>query len=169
MLSRTASTILRRSAARCMSTEAVSTAMTLNFSLPHETIYDGATVASVIIPGAEGEYGVTVDHVPTVSQLKPGVLQILHDDGETEKYFCSGGFALTHPNSVTVRCCCNFCIPYTHCPNPRHSNCFLFRIFLAQRPSNWTTLIKQQFLQTMQRLSLLHLLQQVVPWRKPKP
>lgn len=76
--------------------------MTLNFSLPHETIYEKATVASVIIPGAEGEYGVTVDHVPTVSQLKPGVLQILHDDGETEKYFCSGGFALTHPNSVTV-------------------------------------------------------------------
>lgn len=76
--------------------------MTLNFNLPHETIYDGATVSSVIIPGSEGEYGVTVDHVPTVAQLKPGVLQILHDDGETEKYFCSGGFALTHPNSVTV-------------------------------------------------------------------
>ncbi len=43
MLSRTASTILRRSAARYMSTEAAaSTSMTLNFSLPHETIYDGA-------------------------------------------------------------------------------------------------------------------------------
>lgn len=86
-----------------MSTEAAPATMTLNFSLPHETIYHGATVASVIIPGSEGEYGVTVDHVPTVAQLKPGVLQILHDDGETEKYFCSGGFALTHPNSVTVR------------------------------------------------------------------
>jgi hypothetical protein len=117
MLSRTASTILRRSAARYMSTEAAaSTSMTLNFSLPHETIYDGATVASVIIPGSEGEYGVTVDHVPTVAQLKPGVLQIFHEDGETEKYFCPGGFALTHPNSVTVRAnlkmydCSYYCI-----------------------------------------------------------
>mmetsp|Transcript_20854 Transcript_20854/g.37879 ORF Transcript_20854/g.37879 Transcript_20854/m.37879 type:complete len:164 (+) Transcript_20854:54-545(+) len=106
MLSRTASTILRRSAARYMSTEAAaSTSMTLNFNLPHETIYDGATVASVIIPGSEGEYGVTVDHVPTVAQLKPGVLQIFHEDGETEKYFCPGGFALTHPNSVTDISC----------------------------------------------------------------
>lgn len=104
MLSRTASTLLRRSAARYMSTEAAaSTSMILNFNLPHETIYDGATVDSVIIPGSEGEYGVTRDHVPTVAQLKPGVLQILHEDGETEKYFCSGGFALTHPDSVTVR------------------------------------------------------------------
>lgn len=76
--------------------------MTLNFSLPHETLYNGASVASVIIPGVEGEYGVTMNHVPIVSQLKPGVLQILHDDGETEKYFVSGGFALTHANSVTV-------------------------------------------------------------------
>lgn len=105
MLSRTASTLLRRSAARHMSTEAASASksMTLNFSLPHETLYSGASVASVIIPGVEGEYGVTMDHVPIVSQLKPGVLQILHEDGETEKYFVSGGFALTHPNSVTVR------------------------------------------------------------------
>lgn len=77
--------------------------MTLNFSLPHETLYNGASVASVIIPGVEGEYGVTINHVPIVSQLKPGVLQILHEDGETEKYFVSGGFALTHANSVTVR------------------------------------------------------------------
>ena len=86
-----------------MSAEAASTSMTLNFALPHETIYNGATVASVIIPGSEGEYGVTRDHVPTVAQLKPGVVQVMFDDGVAEKYFCSGGFALTHPNSVTVR------------------------------------------------------------------
>lgn len=88
-----------------MSTEAApATVMTLNFSLPHETIYNGAAVDSVIIPGADGEYGITVDHVPTVSQLKAGVLQIMHSEGEAEKYFVAGGFALTHENSVTVRC-----------------------------------------------------------------
>lgn len=58
---------------------------------------------SVIIPGSDGEYGVTVNHVPTVSQLKAGVLQIMHAEGEPEKYFVAGGFALTHENSVTVR------------------------------------------------------------------
>ena len=56
-------------------------------------------------------------HVPYVAQLKPGVLQIMHEDGgsaEAEKYFVAGGFALTHPDSTTVRkvmdircyCCC---------------------------------------------------------------
>ena len=87
-----------------MSSEAP-TKVTLNFSLPHETIYTGAEVAQVIIPGSEGEYGVTANHVPYVSQLKAGVLQIIHEDGssEPEKYFVSGGFALTHGTSVTVR------------------------------------------------------------------
>ena len=104
MLSRTASSFARRSA-RYMSAEAAvaPTKMTLNFCLPHETIYHGAHVAQVIIPGVDGEYGVTVNHVPTVAQLKPGVLQILHEEGEAEKYFVAGGFALTHDNSVTVR------------------------------------------------------------------
>jgi F-type H+-transporting ATPase subunit delta len=78
--------------------------MTLNFNLPHETIYSGVQVSSVIVPGAAGEYGVTANHVPLVAQLKAGVLQILHEaSGEPEKYFVAGGFSLTHENSVTVR------------------------------------------------------------------
>ena len=87
---------------RMMSTEA-SSAMTLNFNLPDETIYEGAKVSQVIVPGAAGEYGVTADHVPVVSQLKAGVLQILHDGAtDPEKYFICGGFSITHANSVTV-------------------------------------------------------------------
>jgi len=41
-----------------------------------------ARVNQVIVPGAEGEYGVIADHAPHGAQLKPGVLQILHEDGE---------------------------------------------------------------------------------------
>ena len=54
----------------------------------------------------EGEYGVGANHVSTVVQLKPGVLQILHEEGsadEPEKYFVAGGYAMTHPDSTTVR------------------------------------------------------------------
>ena len=91
-------------ARRAMSSEALSASMTLNFNLPHESIYSGAKVSQVIVPGAAGEYGVTADHVPVVAQLKPGILQIIHEgSGEPEKYFVAGGFSLTHPNSVTVR------------------------------------------------------------------
>jgi ATP synthase F1 epsilon subunit len=94
-----------------MSAEAateVPTSVTLNFSVPSESIYSGASVYQVIIPGAEGEYGVSAGHVPYVAQLKPGVLQIVHDEGasgETEKYFVPGGYAITHPNSVTDVVC----------------------------------------------------------------
>mmetsp|Transcript_40015 Transcript_40015/g.58852 ORF Transcript_40015/g.58852 Transcript_40015/m.58852 type:complete len:173 (+) Transcript_40015:232-750(+) len=79
--------------------------MTLNFNLPHETIYEGAKVKQVIVPGATGEYGVTADHSPIVAQMKAGVLQIMHADGEPEKYFVSGGFSLTHPGSITDITC----------------------------------------------------------------
>ena len=94
-------------AARFVSAEAAtaSSSVKLNFSLPHEKIYDGVAVHSVIIPGSAGEYGVTANHVPYVAQLKPGVLQILHEEnsGDPEKYFVAGGFALTHADSSTVR------------------------------------------------------------------
>mmetsp|Transcript_41377 Transcript_41377/g.58230 ORF Transcript_41377/g.58230 Transcript_41377/m.58230 type:complete len:166 (-) Transcript_41377:71-568(-) len=108
MLSRTAATLARRSgvaarAAASFSTEAAS--MKLNFALPQETIYNGAEVQQVIIPGTDGEYGITANHVPTVSQLKPGVVQILHSAGEPEKYFVAGGFAFTHANSLTEISC----------------------------------------------------------------
>lgn len=82
--------------------------MTLNFNLPHETIYSNAKVSSVIIPGAAGEYGVTAQHVPVVAQLKPGVLQINHSASgaaEAEKYFVAGGFSITHEGSVTDIIC----------------------------------------------------------------
>ena len=77
--------------------------MILNFNLPHETIYSGAKINQVIVPGAAGEYGVTADHVPLVAQLKPGVLQIMHEgSSDAEKYFVAGGFSITHANSITV-------------------------------------------------------------------
>ncbi|GAX15372.1 F-type H+-transporting ATPase subunit delta [Fistulifera solaris] len=106
MLSRTASSFLRRSATRCMSTEAA-TAVKLNFCLPQETLYKGASVHSVILPGMGGEYGITANHVPYVSQLKPGVVKILHEEGsaDPEKYFVAGGYALTHPDSTTDVIC----------------------------------------------------------------
>jgi len=109
MLSRIANVrkVLPRTLARAFSSEADATSVTLNFSVPYESIYNGASVFRVIIPGAEGEYGVTPGHVPYVAQLKPGVLQILHEESlaDAEKYFVAGGYALTHENSVTDVVC----------------------------------------------------------------
>lgn len=110
MLSRTstvaktfAKTATRR-ALRSFSSEATEAAdsVSLNFSVPYESIYNGAKVESVIIPGTEGEYGVSANHVPYVAQMKPGVLTVQFDANESEQYFVAGGYAVTHANSVTV-------------------------------------------------------------------
>ena len=104
MIFRSLNTVARRVATRSFSTEGAPTSVKLSFCLPHETVYNGVSVHSVIIPGSAGEYGVTAGHVPYVAQLKPGVLQILHDESgsEPEKYFVAGGYALTHADSSTV-------------------------------------------------------------------
>jgi hypothetical protein len=114
--------LARHSAHRTFAVAAVEVAaskLNLNFTLPNETIYANTAVASVILPGVEGEYGITPDHVPYVAQLKPGVVQILFDDqlqnAEPEKYFVAGGYALTHANNTTVCttvCVCVYCIVY---------------------------------------------------------
>ena len=82
-------------------TGAPATALTLNFSTPHQSVYKGKVVDKVLLPGETGEYGVTVGHSPIISQLKPGVVTVIHTGGETEKFFLAGGFSLTHANSVT--------------------------------------------------------------------
>merc|ERR1712176_1401722 len=87
-----------------MGTEAA-TKVSLNLSVPYDSIYNGAQVEQVIIPGAEGEYGVSANHVPYVAQMKPGVLTVMFDAAESEKYFVAGGYAVTHANSVTDVVC----------------------------------------------------------------
>ena len=47
----------------------------------------------VIIPGADGMFGVLPGHVPTISELKPGVIEVTTAPGEVQKYFISSGFA----------------------------------------------------------------------------
>ena len=42
--------------------------------------------------------GILADHVPSVSQLKPGILEII-SSGSSKKYFLSGGFAVMNPDS----------------------------------------------------------------------
>ena len=81
---------------------AEATQVTLNFAVPHEAVYSDTEVDLVIIPGITGDYGVTAGHTPIISELRAGTVEIFHKEGdEAEKFFVSGGYAMTHPNSVT--------------------------------------------------------------------
>eukprot|EP01031_Cornospumella_fuschlensis_P026259 gene26259-31724_t len=75
--------------------------LVLNFTTPHQPLYNKKVVDQVILPGSAGEYGVTANHSPVISELRPGVVTVIHVGGAQEKFFVSGGFALTRDNSVT--------------------------------------------------------------------
>jgi F-type H+-transporting ATPase subunit epsilon len=68
---------------------------------PERLVFSGS-VEHVVVPGAEGEFGVLAGHAPVMSTLKPGVLTI-HAAGVPPKYlFVRGGFAEASPEGLTV-------------------------------------------------------------------
>ncbi|KAJ2486060.1 delta subunit of the central stalk of mitochondrial F1F0 ATP synthase, atp16 [Coemansia sp. RSA 2050] len=73
--------------------------LVVNFALPHAAVLKGVEVNQVDMSAVSGDLGILADHVPTIEQLKPGVIDIISDSGST-KYFVSGGFAIMNPNSV---------------------------------------------------------------------
>ena len=56
-------------------------------------------VDQVIIPAGSGQMGVLPGHVPTIAELKPGLLSVF-EGAEEKKFFVSSGFAFIHSNSV---------------------------------------------------------------------
>ncbi|KAK9984851.1 hypothetical protein SO802_034376 [Lithocarpus litseifolius] len=75
--------------------------ITVNFVLPYasELSTKEVRVDMVIIPATTGQMGVLPGHVPTIAELKPGILSV-HEGNYVTKYFLSSGFAFIHANSV---------------------------------------------------------------------
>lgn len=73
----------------------------------------------VNIPAESGEMGILAQHVPSIEQLKPGLIEVIEEAGGSKQFFCtesrhlarrtknrahdfstvSGGFAVVQPNS----------------------------------------------------------------------
>jgi F-type H+-transporting ATPase subunit epsilon len=58
-------------------------------------------VTSIILPGGDGEFGVLAHHMPLISTLKPGTLEVTKN-GVKEFYFLAGGYVEVNPTSVIV-------------------------------------------------------------------
>ncbi|KAI9877398.1 MAG: delta subunit of the central stalk of mitochondrial F1F0 ATP synthase, atp16 [Pleopsidium flavum] len=69
--------------------DAVSDKIKLSLALPHQ----------VNIPAESGEMGVLANHVPSIEQLKPGLVEIIEESGGSKQFFLSGGFAIVQPGS----------------------------------------------------------------------
>lgn len=74
----------------------------LSFALvsPERELFNG-DVDHVVVPGAEGEFGVLPNHAPAMSVIKPGALRVLND-GSERRIFVNGGFADVTPEGLTV-------------------------------------------------------------------
>ena len=77
--------------------------MALHFELvsPARLLFSGE-VASVQIPGSEGEMTILANHAPVLATLKPGVVVVAKDSGAAEKIFVRGGFAEVNASGLTV-------------------------------------------------------------------
>jgi F-type H+-transporting ATPase subunit epsilon len=74
----------------------------LNFALvsPEREVFHGE-VDHVVVPGTEGEFGVSPHHAPVMSVIKPGALRIF-EGASIRKIFVNGGFADVTPEGLTV-------------------------------------------------------------------
>jgi F-type H+-transporting ATPase subunit epsilon len=56
----------------------------------------------VVATGSLGELGVTPGHAPLLSDLRPGPVRLIKEDGEEEIYYLSGGYLEVQPNSISI-------------------------------------------------------------------
>ena len=66
-----------------------------------ESIFSGL-IEMVVATGSLGELGVTAGHAPLLSDLKPGPVRLIKQDGEEEIYYLSGGYLEVQPNMVSI-------------------------------------------------------------------
>ncbi|CCE91993.1 F1F0 ATP synthase subunit delta TDEL_0D04090 [Torulaspora delbrueckii] len=96
---RTVSRSLNLAGKRFYAEAAPSGFLQLQFALPHETVFAGSKVTQVNLPAQSGRIGILANHVPTVEQLTPGVIEVF-EGTQSKKFFVSGGFAAMQPDST---------------------------------------------------------------------
>lgn len=54
-----------------------------------QAIYKSQDVVQVNIPAESGEMGVLANHVPSIEQLKPGLIEVIEESGGSKQFFCT--------------------------------------------------------------------------------
>ena len=78
-------------------------AESFNFELVSpEQLLLSANVTEIVLPGSEGEMTVMANHSPVMTTIRPGVVTVKPENGETQKFVVFGGFADILPESCTL-------------------------------------------------------------------
>jgi F-type H+-transporting ATPase subunit epsilon len=66
-----------------------------------ESLFSGL-VELLVATGTQGELGIAFGHAPLLTDLKPGPVRIIKQEGEEEIYYLSGGFLEVQPNTISI-------------------------------------------------------------------
>lgn len=65
------------------------------------SIFSGE-VEQVIAAGIMGDLGILPGHAPLLTELQPGPVRVIHDGGQEENYYVTGGFLEVQPEVVSI-------------------------------------------------------------------
>lgn len=57
----------------------------------------------IIVPGVDGDFGISFDHTPFITKIRSGVLQLFQND-KSEEYAIHDGFVTVENNIVKIVC-----------------------------------------------------------------
>jgi F-type H+-transporting ATPase subunit epsilon len=77
------------------------TTFNLDLVSPERLLFSGA-VNDVLVPGTEGEFVVMAGHMPVMTALRPGVVDIGDAEGKHTRLYVRGGFADVTNTSLTL-------------------------------------------------------------------
>jgi F-type H+-transporting ATPase subunit epsilon len=67
-----------------------------------ERLLESTEADMVVVPGSEGDFGVLPGHVPLISTLRPGVIEIYDGNSVRQRIMVTGGFAEISNDRLTV-------------------------------------------------------------------
>ncbi|KAF7994481.1 hypothetical protein HCN44_003953 [Aphidius gifuensis] len=65
----------------------------------NQVFYDQVSIRQVDVPSFSGSFGILPKHVPTLAVLKPGVVTVYEESGDTKKVFVSSGTVTINEDS----------------------------------------------------------------------
>lgn len=99
MLARASKSLLRL-ANRSMATQTKPDGLVLTFASPSQNFYKDTKVKQVDVPSYSGNLGILADHVPLLAVIKPGVVTVHEEDGNSKKYFVAAGSVTMNEDST---------------------------------------------------------------------
>lgn len=75
--------------------------MQLEIITPSHKLFHGK-INSVKLPGKDGEFEILNNHAPIISTLSKGVIRVINDNNNTEKFEINGGVVEMQNNKIII-------------------------------------------------------------------